>query len=370
MRRLMQSPRYRLYTILSIAAIVAGVFGTVHFVAAADSADAAASKTDAATKESEDQDEKAPIPVRVAEVKRGSVAAYLSATANLVPENEVTVLAEAEGRVAHLGVEEGDTVSAAEALAALIRDEAEIELQKARLRASNATMAYERAVSSFEQGLISREEFDRLQLEHEVAQQEVAEASWRLSKTTIRAPFAGRVTERMVSPGQHVRVGDELFRIADFDPLIAKLYLPEKDVLSLSVGRGVRLTLAADSSVQFTGTIRQISPVVDTATGTVKVTVEANEPPSDVRPGAFVSVAIVREQRSAAVLLPRESVLREVRSAHVFIAGDNDTAVRRPVTLGLEENGKVEALSGVQPGERVIVAGQGGLKEGTKIKVL
>jgi membrane fusion protein (multidrug efflux system) len=174
----------------------------------------------------------------------------------------------------------------------------------------------------------------------------------------------------MVSPGQHVRVGDELFRIADFDPLIAKLYLPEKDVLSLSVGRGVRLTLAADSSVQFTGTIRQISPVVDTATGTVKVTVEANEPPSDVRPGAFVSVAIVREQRSAAVLLPRESVLREVRSAHVFIAGDNDTAVRRPVTLGLEENGKVEALSGVQPGERVIVAGQGGLKEGTKIKVL
>ena len=70
------------------------------------------------------------------------------------------------------------------------------------------------------------------------------------------------------------------------------------------------------------------------------------------------------------MLLPRESVLREVRQAHVFVADDDDTAVKRAVTLGLEEDGKVEALSGVEPGERVIVAGQGGLKEGAKIKVL
>ena len=104
----------------------------------------------------------------------------------------------------------------------------------------------------------------------------------------------------MVNPGQHVRIGDELFRIADFDPLIAKLYLPEKDVITLTEGRSVRLTLAADSSVQFAGTIRQISPVVDTSTGTVKVTVEADDPPSMVRPGAFVSVAIVRQQKNAA----------------------------------------------------------------------
>ncbi len=367
MRRLMQSPKYRLYLILGIAVIVAGVFGTVHFVAAADSADTAAQTTN---EQSEETEEKAAIPVRVAEVERGSVASYLSATANLVPENEVTVLAEAEGRVAHLAVEEGDQISASQALADLVRDEAEIELHKARLRSSNAKMAYERAVSSFEQGLIAKEEFDRLKLEHEVAQQEVAEAGWRLSKTTIRSPFAGRVTERMVNPGQHVRVGDELFRIADFDPLIARLYLPEKDVISLRRGREVRLTLAADPTVQFSGTIRQISPVVDTATGTVKVTVEADERPSAVRPGAFVSVAIVREQKSSAVLLPRESVLREVRSAHVFIAGEDGTAVKRAVSLGLEENGKVEALSGVEPGEHVIVAGQGGLKEGAKIKIL
>ena len=78
---------------------------------------------------------------------------------------------------------------------------------------------------------------------------------------------------------------------------------------------------------------------------------------------------IIRERRSAAVLLPRESVIRELRTAHVFIA-NGDTAEKRPVTLGLEEGDVVEAVSGVEAGESVIVAGQGGLKPGAKVKVL
>ncbi len=218
-------------------------------------------------------------------------------------------------------------------------------------------------------GLIAREEFDRLTMEHEVAKQEVAEAEWRLSRTVIRAPFSGIVTERFINPGQHLRPGDEVFSVADFDPLIARIYLPEKDVLTLEEGRQVGLVLAADDTVRFTGKIRQISPVVDTATGTVKVTVESISPPPQVRPGAFVSVEIVRQRRDDAVLLPRRSVIREMRTAHVFVT-DGDTAEKRPVTLGLEEGEIVEALSGVDAGETVIVAGQGGLKPGAKIKVL
>ena len=110
--------------------------------------------------------------------------------------------------------------------------------------------------------------------------------------------------------------------------------------------------------------------MVDTATGTVKVTVEAVAPPQTVRPGAFVTVDIERERHPAAVLVPREAVVRELRSAHVFVASDDGTAVKRIVELGLEEGDVIEAIDGVSPGERVIVAGQGGLKAGTKIKVL
>ncbi len=165
-------------------------------------------------------------------------------------------------------------------------------------------------------------------MDYEIAHQEVAEAEWRLAKTVIRAPFTARVTERFITLGQHLRPGDELFTVADYDPLVARIYLPERDVIELEEGREVRITPAADTGLSFTGRIRQIAPVVDTATGTVKVTVEAVQPPDGVRPGAFVAIDIVRERHATALLLPRESVIRELRTAHVFVTED-DMAVKK-----------------------------------------
>ena len=82
-----------------------------------------------------------------------------------------------------------------------------------------------------------------------------------------------------------------------------------------------------------------------------------------------MTIDIVRETRSAALKLPKEAVIRELRSAHVFIAQD-DVVVKRVVTLGLEEGEWVEAVAGVEAGEQVIVLGQGGLKDGSQIKIL
>jgi len=369
MTNTIKSKKWRLLGLaaLLVVAAIAVFWGVTYAKVEATEVDDAETTTEAAT--DEDADETTAIPVEVAEIISGPVASYITATANLVPEDQVKVLAEAEGRVVTLEAEEGDRVSRGQVLAALDRDEAEIELAKAKVRATNARLAWERAQDTMEQGLIAREEFDRLTMEFEVAKQEVAEAEWRLSRTVIRAPFTGVVTERFINLGQHLRPGDEVFSVADFDPLIARIYLPEKDVLTLEEGRPVGMVLAADSSFRFDGRIRQISPVVDTATGTVKVTVEATSTPPQVRPGAFVSVEIVRERRDAAVLLPRESVIRELRAAHVFVT-NGDTAEKRSVTLGIEEGEVIEAVTGVEPGENVIVAGQGGLKSGAKVKIL
>lgn len=312
---------------------------------------------------------KSPVPVSVTSVATGAVSSYVTSTANLVPENEVKVLAETEGRVAELRVEEGDRIGRGQALASLVRDDAEITHRKAELKAANARLAHERANKMLADNLTSRETYDKTAMENDIAQQELAEAKWRLDKTTIRSPFGGRVTERYVKLGQHVRPGDALFTVSDFDPLIARIYLPEKDVLGLREGRDVRITLKASDSTRFRGKIRQISPVVDTATGTVKLTIEATAPPPEVRPGAFVTIDIVRETHPTALLVPRQAVIRELQDAYVFVARDG-VAEKRAVSLGLEEAGVVEALSGVRHGDQVIVAGQGGLKEGTPIKVI
>ncbi|HEV8700372.1 MAG TPA: efflux RND transporter periplasmic adaptor subunit [Candidatus Polarisedimenticolia bacterium] len=323
----------------------------------------------ASTKTKEDDKEKAPIPVSVAPIATGAVSSYISSTANLVPENEVKVLAEADGRVAQLLVEEGNRVAKGQVLAQLVKDDAEISLKKAQVRLENARINFERAQQELASNLISREQYDKDSLDNQIAQQELAEAKWRLEKTTIRSPFGGRVTERFVKLGQHLHPGEQLFTVSDFDPLVARIFLPEKDVFGLKEGRDVRITLKANDTTRFHGRIRQISPVVDTGTGTVKLTIEATAPPDEVRPGAFVTIDIVRETRPQAILVPREAVVRELQDAYVFVV-NGGVAEKRTISLGLEEGGRVEALSGVKAGEQVIVAGQGGLKQGSAIKVI
>jgi len=321
-------------------------------------------------KKADDKEEKeTAVPVNVTEVSVGSVSTYITATANLVPEDEVTVLSEAEGRVVRLEVEEGDRVQRGQLLATLLQDGEEIAVEKAKVRAANAELAYERAQRMHDEQLIAQEEFDKTVMDHRLAQQELEETEWRLAQTEIRAPFDGRVTWRNVTLGQYIRPGDELFRVTDFQPLISRIYLPEKDVLTLDPGQPVEITLKADESVRFAGRIQRISPVVDTATGTVKVTVEAIDPPGSVRPGGFVIVDIVRETREGTLVLPREAVIRELKSAHVFVVKD-EVAQKRAVELGLEEDERLEIVGGLEPGEVIVVAGQGSLKDGSKVKVL
>ncbi len=318
---------------------------------------------------SDGKQEKKAVPVSVAPIRTASISAYLTSTANLVAENEVKVLAESEGRIVDLLVEEGDRVARGQALATLVREEAQIALKKAQLRATNARIGHERAERLAAQSLVSQEEYDRLSLEKDVAQQELAEARWKLEKKTIRAPFSGRITDRAGRLGQHVNPDEPLFTVTDFELLIARVYLPEKDVIGLEEGRGVRITLKANPLTVFAGRIRQISPVVDTATGTVKVTIEAVKPPAGIRPGAFVSIDIERERRSRATVVPREAIIRELQQVYVFVARDG-VAERRPVTLGLEDGGRIEVLSGLSPGELVITSGHGALKDGSPVKVV
>jgi RND family efflux transporter MFP subunit len=366
--------RWRRWAIAAVAVVV--LAGAASFALTSRSAngdESAATAGDEATAEGgEAKDEKTPIPVELASVETGDVASYITATTNLVAEGEVKVLAEVEGRAERVTVAEGDQVRKGQVLAVLARQDAEIALEKARVREENAKTVYDRGQQLSQEELISAEDLDKRRLDHALASQERAEAEWRLARTEIRASIDGRISLRSTQPGQHVRPGDEMFQITDLDPLIAYVYLPEKDVLALDSGRPVELSLDAAPDVRFHGRIRQISPVVDTATGTIKLTLEVNRPPAAVRPGSFVTVRVVRERHPGVTVLPREAVLRELKQAHVFVAqGDGDamTASRRAVTLGIEESERVE-VAGLEAGERVVVAGQGSLADGARIRDL
>lgn len=365
-----KAPRHRRMRRLALVLVVALVtVGGVVAVYAAKSDQGDKAKADPSSEAAEAADaEKAAIPVEVAEVRADSVASYISATANLVPENEVQVLAESDGRLARLLVEEGQWVEKGQTLAELAQGDAPMALEKAKVRLQNAQLAYERTAKLADEGLVAPQERDKSVMELGVAKQELAEAEWRIEKSRIEAPFSGLVTRRSAQPGQDVRLGDTLFTVSQPEPLVARIYLAEKDVLALTKDRPVRIALKADESIEFHGRIDQISPVVDPATGTVKVTVEAVRPPREVRPGAFVRVDVVKEERPDALMVPKEAVVRELQKTYVFVA-DEDVARKREVALGLEEGAMVQAVSGVAVGEHVIVAGQGALEDGAAIKL-
>ena len=208
MTEVIKNHKISIISIVSVLVIFAVAFGMVAVNSTAEAKETADTGTSSPAEDAET--EKTKIPVKVVTLATGPIAAYISATANLVPEDMVTVLAEAEGRVAKLKVDEGDKVVKNQVLAVLAREDAEIVFNKAELKAANAEKLYERARDSREQGLISAESFDTLEMEYRVARQEVKEAEWRLDKTLIRAPFSGRITARFITIGQHIRPGDQV----------------------------------------------------------------------------------------------------------------------------------------------------------------
>ncbi|MEM1178555.1 MAG: biotin/lipoyl-binding protein, partial [Acidobacteriota bacterium] len=165
--------RFSLFAILATLAVVT-TFGVLSFDSHAedDETAEATAVTDAEEKAQEDP----AVPVEAEIAATGNVSSYLSSTANLVPENEVRVLAEWEGRLARLHVDEGDRIEAGDVLAELAREDAEIAFKKTQVRAETARLAYERGKRLMEQELLSSDEFDKLAQTHQVAVQEQAEA--------------------------------------------------------------------------------------------------------------------------------------------------------------------------------------------------
>jgi membrane fusion protein (multidrug efflux system) len=325
-------------------------------------------KSKPADKADKDKKEKEPPAVAVAQAETGTISAYITATANLVAEQEVQILAEAEGKVVELLVEEGKAVRKGQKLLQIDREASAIAVEKADLGLRNASANLERSELLWMQKLLSTQDLDKARFDRDLAGSNLTEARYRLQKTTVAAPFDGRVTVRKVQLGQTLKLSEELLTIADFDPLVARIFLPEREVLDLEVGQAAELALKAREDVRFRGRIRQLSPVVDTASGTVKVTVEAVSPPPSVRPGTFVSVGIVRETRPQVVLVPRTAVVRELQEAYVYVA-DGAVAKKRAVEVGLEEAGKLEITRGLKAGEPVVTSGQGALKDQAAIKI-
>lgn len=352
------------------------------------------------------------IPVAVGIAVRGPIVHSLVSTANLRARREVEVATQAIGIVREVRVEEGDFVGLGQVLCSLDDRELRIDLELAQQRLAQTRIQLEAAgirkdqtatrltnkraeltrnEEALSQGLLAESEVtvqrhDIQDLEHEVRvvestvreslfridelESEIEKVKLQISQASITAPFAGRITERMVELGQSVRAGDRLFRLGTFTPLYADIFVPEQDSRQARPGQRVKIRLGASDAEAAEGVVERISPVVDDETGTVKVTARFNPPSAAFRPGAFVRVEIDVEVREDAVLIPKQSVMEEDGQLYVAVVGPSGFARLARIEAGYQDQTQIQVLSGIAEGDSVVTAGQGKVKDGDRVRVI
>ncbi|MGD2128898.1 MAG: efflux RND transporter periplasmic adaptor subunit [Lysobacterales bacterium] len=318
-----------------------------------------------------DEDAKEPaIPIEAATVSNGDMAAFYSGTATLEADQQATVVAQISGIVLEISAEEGEFVKAGQVLARVETDRYRLEVDKAEATLKRLETEYARKKELFDKELVSADDYERVRAELQAQKAAYDLAKLDLEYTSIRAPISGYVSERLVRPGNLVSMHQPVYRITSYDPLLAVLHVPERELSVLHKGLDVSMVLDAWPGETFSGELIRISPVVDPATGTFRVTAQLHDRDNMLKPGLFGRVEILYDMRKGVPVIPRSAVVTEDESSHVFVIDENGNALRRDVMLGYERGGMVEVREGVTQGDVVATAGKGNLSDGSHVEVI
>ena len=311
--------------------------------------------------------EERPTPVLIVAVERGTIQGQIRAASTIEAELQVTVHAESLGRITSLSLEEGDKVEAGQVLARIRREAQSLGVERAENTLEDAERELARIEALVRQGVASQAELDQARTKVNTASIDKRDRRRDLSNTTMIAPFSGVLTRRFVDEGAFVTNGAQVFEVTDFTTLVARVYVPERELDRIAVGQPANVVGKAAKNRQGIGEVRRIAPVVDATTGTVKVTIglppELAGGTSGFLPGMYAEVTLTTERHENVPLVPKPALVHDEEQTFVFVA-DGDRAKRVLIEPGLSDDDFVEILGGIEVGARIIVAGQTGLKDG------
>jgi len=309
-----------------------------------------------------------PVPVELSLVTNRGIASYYRAASVIEADRLVQLVSRTRGRVHTLNVEEGDWVEEGQILAELENDRERIQLRKAELTLGDKSRLRDRNAKMLEEELISQQEFDDVESAWQLAKAERDLAAIALEETRIRAPFAGRITDRLIVRGQQLAAAAPAFTLGDFSPLRVRVHLPE--AVARKVEAGQRVLVTPDATPEpLEAVVERISPVVDPETSTVRLTLLLQDGDRAARVGGFVKVRITTEEHVDALAIPKLALVEEGALRSVFVA-EADTVRKVEIETGLYDETHIEVLEGLFPGDFVVTMGQGGLRSGTRIEAL
>ncbi len=308
-----------------------------------------------------------PMPVAVSLPSTADIFATYQSTTTIESDAEAPVLARVSGEVVEILVEEGDSVKAGQLLARLDGVRLQLQMIEAKANLEKTRKEYERYIQLHARGLVSAATFEGLQFD-----MDALEATYELKRlnynyTKIRAPISGVVSSRDIKLGQHVMAGAAAFKITNTTSLVAYLSIPQTELSKISAGDTAKLRVDAMPEVEFNALIVRISPTIDPRSGTFKATASIDNQDGELAPGMFGRFNIAYEKHADALLIPAAALLEEDSETVVYVVNDG-SAIRRAIEVGIQSDGFVEVLSGLDANEQIVVIGQNGLRDGAKVQ--
>jgi RND family efflux transporter MFP subunit len=289
-----------------------------------------------------------------------------------------------------------------------LRREAQVRAAEARL--ANSRVEFERNARMLTSQAISRQEFDRAETAYRVAQEDyqaarqmlemgtmgreedieareaevralegrVVEANIQVNDTTLRAPYDGVIARRFVDVNQNVRANEPVVRFQDANEVDIAVDVPESVMIAdIRTADIVEMfaTLSGAPGLRIPVRLREIAQVADPTTQTFNVRVAMKSTPEvTALPGMTARVTVTYRRAAilgSRVLVPVSAVMKDSSGEQVaWVLGSGQTITRRPIQTGEATGGRIEILDGLQPGDRIAVAGGAFLREGMKVRDL
>jgi len=314
----------------------------------------------------------APAVVTTVEATRETWIPALSAVGSAVPTSGIMVAAEVPGKVSDIFFITGDRVKQGARIVQLDDEVDRAELETLLADRKLAAITLERTRKLVTDKLASASELDEAEARLESLEAQVAAKRAIIRKKDVRAPFAGELGIRNVSRGRYVAAGEEIVSLVSLAPIFVEYSLPERFLGRLARDQAVEARVQAYPDRVFSGRIHAITPGIDEATRSVRVrAIFANEDRA-LRPGMFAEVSILEDQERRVLTLPQRAVTYDPYGSSVFLLEEGEgglVATRRQVHTGEVRDGRVEIVRGLEPGDRVVGAGQNKLRTGQPVTV-
>ena len=308
-----------------------------------------------------------PAPVEILVVRTSQTDEKILATGTIIPNEEVEIRSEINGRVTGIKFNEGDYVRKGSVLVTIYDTDLQAQLLKLSYQKRLAEVNEERQKTLLQKEAISQREYDIsiTTLNSNLADIENLKA--QVSRTVIRAPFDGTIGLRYISNGSYLSPAVRIATLTNSNPAKIDFNVPAKYANIVRKGSQIRF-MVEGLEKNFKGAVYAVEPKIDPNTRTVLLRAIAPNPNRELVPGAFARVEIVLSSKPAAILVPTEAVIPDVKGHRVFVVrGGKVESVQ--VEIGTRNERNIEINTGLSVGDTLITSGILLVKPGGEVSI-